>query len=118
MRTAVLVMSADPIVREAFSEILRPNGYTVLGAADDEEAWRLFEEERPRAVLLDGKAPPALASRVKAACQDVGVIWVTSSLPLERAGACDVVLRKPVSHGQLVVSLAQIGAPPPGSGRP
>ncbi|MCC7382897.1 MAG: EAL domain-containing protein [Deltaproteobacteria bacterium] len=53
----VLVVDDDLAMRALASEVLDGAGFEVLGAADGEEAVRVFITERPEAVLMDVMMP-------------------------------------------------------------
>lgn len=53
----ILVADDDRIVRSAFKSLLESEGYSVALAKDGDEAVRLFQERRPRLVLMDIMMP-------------------------------------------------------------
>ncbi len=60
MRTAgptILIADDEPSIRETAGYILESEGYTVLLAANGEEALSLIRSRRPAAVLLDIEMP-------------------------------------------------------------
>lgn len=61
VRAATLVLVADPsaAVRAAICDVVEERGYTVLNAADGDEAWRIWQGERPALVFIDARMPHA-----------------------------------------------------------
>ncbi|BDG08303.1 response regulator [Anaeromyxobacter paludicola] len=53
----LLIADDDRLIRAMLSDILAELGHTVVAAADGEEAVRLYEAERPDAVILDFLMP-------------------------------------------------------------
>lgn len=53
----LLIADDDQLIRAMLSDILADLGHTVVAAGDGEEAVRLFEVERPDAVILDFLMP-------------------------------------------------------------
>ncbi len=53
----LLIADDDRLIRAMLSDILTDLGHRVVAAADGEEAVRLFEAERPDAVILDFLMP-------------------------------------------------------------
>lgn len=61
VRAATLVLVADPsdAVRASICDVVEERGYTVLMAADGDEAWRIWQAERPSLVFIDARMPHA-----------------------------------------------------------
>ena len=58
MTGRVLIVDDEPLIRETLAELLRDEGFTVLGQAEDgEEAVRAAEELAPDLVLMDVRMP-------------------------------------------------------------
>ena len=57
--TRALVADDDPVARLLVKAVLEELGHVVLQAADGEEAWRMFLDERPPLVVLDVEMPKA-----------------------------------------------------------
>src|SRR5436190_21425148 len=57
LRAKVLVVDDDPIIRSSLSEALRDWGYRTSEAATVAEALKVFDMERPAAILLDLRLP-------------------------------------------------------------
>ena len=55
--TKILVVDDEPNIREVVGRYLRREGYTVVPAADGDEALRLYRRERPGLVVLDLMLP-------------------------------------------------------------
>ncbi|HEU5316492.1 MAG TPA: response regulator transcription factor, partial [Chloroflexota bacterium] len=53
----VLVVEDDEELLDLLTYALRREGYTVLGAADGQQALDRFEREQPDLVMLDGNLP-------------------------------------------------------------
>jgi DNA-binding response OmpR family regulator len=81
----VLVADDDPDVRRMLGMHLKRAGYTVLEAADGDEAEQVALKERPALVLMDIKMPrvsglEALRNlRHNAATRDLPVVMMTAS---------------------------------------
>lgn len=56
-RSVVLVAEDDPDTRFLFRTLLELRGYSVIEAADGEQAVRLAESARPDLILMDGSLP-------------------------------------------------------------
>lgn len=57
VRPTVIVADDEPSVRLLVTATIGPDEYNVLEASDGDEAWRLIEEYRPAAALLDVRMP-------------------------------------------------------------
>jgi DNA-binding NtrC family response regulator len=53
MTVHVLVADDETLIRQSLRSVLSQEGFAVTVAASGEEAWRLFQSERPDVVLLD-----------------------------------------------------------------
>ncbi len=79
----ILLAEDDEMVRELTEVFLERAGYTVLTAADGEEAWHLFEEHASEIdlALLDVMMPKlgggAVFERIRAARPDVRVLFAS-----------------------------------------
>jgi DNA-binding response OmpR family regulator len=73
VRAATLVLVADPspAVRAVICDVVEERGYTVLMASDGEEAWRVWQNERPPLVFIDARLPDVdgieVCARIRAA---------------------------------------------------
>jgi CheY-like chemotaxis protein len=114
----VLIADDDPATRRLVSATLASDQYSVLEAADGEEAWRLIREHHPAVAILDWQMPVytglELSDVIKCDPQVRGmtVIMLTGrSAPADReAGArarADLYLTKPFSPQELLGAVAQ-----------
>ena len=53
----VLIADDDPATRRLVSATLASDQYSVLQAADGQEAWRLIREHHPAVAILDWQMP-------------------------------------------------------------
>jgi CheY-like chemotaxis protein len=73
VRAATRVLVADPstTVRAVICEVVEERGYTAYLASDGEEAWRVWERERPALVFIDARMPTMdgmeVCARIRAA---------------------------------------------------
>jgi CheY-like chemotaxis protein len=56
-RKVILIADDDPATRRLVHAILASDEYTVIEAADGEEAWSLIREHRPTIAILDWQMP-------------------------------------------------------------
>jgi CheY-like chemotaxis protein len=85
---SVLVVEDEPDVRRVFCAHLEDAGYRALAAADGVEAYRLFEDERPDAILLDLNVPRISGFRLLRLFRDARPevpIFVATGLTFEEA---------------------------------
>jgi DNA-binding response OmpR family regulator len=117
-RKVVLIADDDPATRRLVSAILASDQYTVIEAADGEEAWRLIREHHPTIAILDWQMPVysglELTDVIKGDPQMRGmtVIMLTgrSAQADREAGArahADLYLTKPVSPDELLAAVRQ-----------
>jgi len=103
---AVLLAEDDRHVRRVVRRLLQRAGYTVVEAADGEEAVRRFEEHRAalRLLLLDLELPrrsgPEALAEIRRQAPQVPVVFVSAN-PGE-GDAAGEVLQKPVDPGALL----------------
>lgn len=107
----VLIVDDNRLLREQYATALRSAGYTVVTAADGQEAVAAAQRGRPDAVLMDVMMPVmggiAALTALLALYPDLPVIMITAdeSAAIERealeAGARQV-LYKPVPLADLV----------------
>jgi DNA-binding NtrC family response regulator len=98
----------------ALAEALRSWNYAALEAADVAQATKLFDDEEPKAVLLDIDLPDGsgldVLREIKEKSPDTAVIMITSNVDVEnvvsalRGGAYDFI-GKPVKLEELRVTL-------------
>jgi signal transduction histidine kinase/CheY-like chemotaxis protein len=83
----ILVAEDEPVVRSLVVHILEQAGYTVLAAADGEEALRVFEDRRRdiSLVFLDAIMPKLtgheVCRRIKAKCPETRIVFCTGYDP-------------------------------------
>lgn len=92
-------------------------GYSVVCAQSIADAWILFGQHRPRAVITDNTMPGGacgldLAKRIKSMFPEVPVIMLSGIPPQEATRVCDVVLAKPVPLRVLCDALRGTGVCP------
>src|SRR5262245_42129841 len=112
----VLVVDDEVNARNALTELLRDEGYTVDAAADGFKALGKIAEFAPDLVLTDLKMPGMdgiqLLGKIREADPDLPVVMMTAFGEVEtavgamRAGARDY-LSKPVNVGELSVIVAR-----------
>jgi signal transduction histidine kinase len=113
----ILIVDDSADIRALYTRVLEKEGFVVDGAADEPEAWRRFEDNRPDLVLVDlylteweGRG---LVRRLRGRGFTGGVVaWSASSLREDRQGAldagADAFLVKPVAPSVMVASLNEI----------
>jgi CheY-like chemotaxis protein len=109
---SVLVVEDNEDLRSSTSDILRTVGYTVIEAADGEEALSLVTTMRFDAMVLDLKMPRRDGASLLSALSEPPAIVVVSAFELDdetrhRAGSTIVAhLSKPVPPQQLLDAVA------------
>jgi signal transduction histidine kinase/CheY-like chemotaxis protein len=122
----VLLVEDNADVRSLFSGFLRQAGYTVIEAADGQDALERFDAVQPDVdlvvtdVVMPHMSGPALAGALRARRPGLKVLYVSGyadELDLERSShPRPTVLHKPVTRGTLVrrvAALLEPGASPP-----
>lgn len=70
MKTKILIVDDELLVRKALSRLFTNNGYQVLEAADGQEGYELWLEHRPDYSFVDVMMPkltgPELIKKIKA----------------------------------------------------
>ena len=111
-RPLVLVADDDADTRFLFRTLLEIRGYSVIEAADGEEAVQFAERARPDLILIDGSLPRVdgfdATRRIRqfAHVGRVPIVFVsghaeTAFLTLAREAGCDEYLVKPCGLDQL-----------------
>ena len=109
---SILIVEDDQDLREALSEVLRDEGYSVAGAADGREALdRLRRDPRPSLILLDLTMPvmngwqfraeqreDPILSRIPVVVLSAGDHLLEEMVPL----GIENYVNKPIELGQLL----------------
>jgi CheY-like chemotaxis protein len=109
---SVLVVEDNEHIRSSLSDILRTVGYTVMEAADGEDALSLLTTMRFDAMVLDLKMPRRDGASLLSALSEPPAVIVVSAYELDdetrhRAGSTIVAhLLKPVPPQQLLDAVA------------
>jgi CheY-like chemotaxis protein len=109
---SVLVVEDNEDIRTSLSDILRTVGYTVIEAADGEDALGLLTTMRFDAMVLDLKMPRRDGASLLSALSEPPAVIVVSAYELDdetrhRAGSTIVAhLSKPVPPQQLLDAVA------------
>jgi CheY-like chemotaxis protein len=115
----VLVVEDEPVVRDSTTRILDRAGFTVIPAANAEDALRLIEDEHAGidVVVTDAVMPwmsgPDLAQRVQARHPSVGIVLLSGYIP-ETLNLDDVLERgaqfvaKPFAGADLVSAVRRV----------
>lgn len=116
MTSKLLLVDDEEGIRTVLGISLADRGYSVLTAADGQEAFNVFRREAPPIVLTDIKMPGMdgieLLQRIKAECPDTEVIMITGHGDLDLAiksiqlEATDFVT-KPIHDAVLDIALGR-----------
>ena len=118
-RETILLVEAEPDVRDFVGEVLKSRDYTVLEARDGEDALRVVQQYREplHLVLTDVMMPKLggreLVTRLLARHPHLGVVYM-SGYTAEALGARGVLeagailLAKPFTPQQLVTKVRQV----------
>jgi len=121
----LLLVEDEPSVRESIQRSLEANGYTVLAAADAEEARAVFRAQPDGIhllltdVIMPGVSGPTLAAELVASHPGLRVLYMSGYTadelgPHGLARPDAPLLRKPFTVGQLTGRLRAILTGPPG----
>ena len=115
-RARVLMVEDDPAVRQVSRAMLEHLGYDVVEAADGREALERFDADGDFAILILDVVMPGLSGvdvfqRVRAACPDQPVLFVTGHDATERLRDLESddrveLLRKPYTRLELGTKLS------------
>ena len=113
----ILIADDDLHLRRGIADLLSMEDYTCLTAADGEEAWRIFQEQKPDFCILDVMMPRMdgleLCRRIRAHNDQVPILLLTArGLEMDRvvglqSGADDYVA-KPFGTMELVARIKAI----------
>ena len=118
MPATVLIADDDANIRLLVSATLASELYSVIEAANGEEAWRLIREHRPAVVILDWEMPFYTGLELTAVIKGDPLLRETTVIMLtgrvtrgdREAGAraqADVYLVKPFSLQELLTAVEQ-----------
>lgn len=115
MKSRILVVDDEVMIRNSLEEILRLEGYEVMAAESGEAALDLIQQEHFDLVLLDLKMPGMdgidVIKAITRISQDTRVILLTghgsmeSAIDALRLGAQDYIL-KPATSSEILSSVA------------
>jgi len=119
----VLIADDEPSIRETAAFILESEGYTVLLAANGEEAMARVRAERPAAILLDIEMPRkdglAVCREIKADANLRGIYVILLTARGQKkdeveglAAGADTYLTKPFDDEEILRRLDQVFARP------
>jgi len=80
--TTLLIAEDDPNLRQGLVDLFEDEGYTVVPAADGEQAWQLYLDSQPNLLLLDVMMPQLsgfdLCRRVRQQDETTPVLLLTA----------------------------------------
>jgi CheY-like chemotaxis protein len=109
----ILIVDDDDNVREALSELLTVNGYTVACAANGHAAFNEVSIRLPQLILLDLVMPVMDGhafldvARYDSQLKDIPVIVITAH-PSQVAIGATVVLTKPIRPEKLIATIRYV----------
>lgn len=110
----ILYVEDDETLKFITGENLEREGFEVIPASDGEEAWNLYQKQRPDICVLDVNLPKldgfSLARRIRGADQDIPILFVTAkSLKEDKLEGLllggDDYLIKPFSIEELILKI-------------
>jgi two-component system response regulator AtoC len=118
MKTSVLVVDDELLIRKSLSKVLRARGYAVEVASTGAEGVAMISEVRPQVMILDMRLPDTDGLSVLRKARSVDallqVIVITAFGDVQNAvdamklGACDF-LRKPYEMEDIVLAVQSAG---------
>jgi two-component system, NtrC family, response regulator AtoC len=115
VRTSVLVVDDELLIRKSLAKVLRARGYTVEVASTGAEGLEKAGESRPQVMILDMRLPDtdglSVLRRVRELDALLQVIVITafgdvqSAVDAMKLGACDF-LRKPYEMEDIVLAVS------------
>ena len=112
MRTKLLLIDDDPVIRAIYRDHFRAAGFEIAMAADGDEGLAAFDRFEPDAVLLDLKMPKLdglgfLREFRGSKRKQVPVVVLTAAEMVQRSAARDAdaiyVMRKDTADPRIVV---------------
>jgi len=114
----VVIADDEPHLRLLVSLSIASNEYTVLEAADGDEAWELIQQHRPAVAVLDVRMPGLngieLTQRIRShpelRCMRIILLTGSASEHDSAAGreaGADLYLSKPFSPAELLEAVAR-----------
>jgi two-component system cell cycle sensor histidine kinase/response regulator CckA len=115
--TTILVVDDEEPIRKLVVRILSSRGFTVLQAADPQEAWKIWSRDREKIdllftdVILPMMSGPEMASEFKRMRPELKVVFVTGSCRLAVTETMDLIsdqsfLEKPFTPTQLLETIS------------
>ncbi len=114
MKTSVLVVDDELLIRKSLSKVMRARGYTVELASTGAEGLEKVREVRPQVMILDMRLPDTDGLSVLRRAREVDpllqVVLITaygdvqSAVDAMKLGACDF-LRKPYEMEDIVLAV-------------
>lgn len=107
----ILIAEDNLDARDAISELLQANGFTVLLACDGEEVLEILESHKPDLILTDIDMPHidglTLCMQIKnnPHTSDIPLILISGRPPIYQPNAVFDVIQKPILTDELLASL-------------
>ena len=112
----ILLVEDEPLIRELAAEALVEAGFSVVEAADGNEALRLIGSEGHFDLLFTDIMLPGgadgwhVAESFRAAFPEAGVVYGTGYSPVPHRAVCDgVVFQKPYRLPKVIEALRSLG---------
>ena len=107
----ILIAEDNLDARDAISELLQANGFTVLLAQDGKEALEILKSHKPDVVLSDIAMPHidglTLCNQIKQnpSTSNIPLILISGRLPIYQPNSVFDVVQKPILTEELLSSL-------------